>query len=43
LGVAEAALVADCAHDVHLMALRIDGVAHRFPINGETFVVLSIT
>lgn len=30
------------AHDVSLMALIVDGVAHRFSIDGETFVLLSI-
>ena len=32
----------DCAHDVSLMALIVDGVAHGFPVNGQRFIVLSI-
>ena len=32
----------DCAHDVSLIALIVDGVAHGFPVNGQRFVVLSI-
>jgi len=42
LGVAGLALMTDCAHDVSLMALIVDGVAHRFSINGQTFVLLTI-
>jgi Na+-transporting NADH:ubiquinone oxidoreductase subunit NqrD len=32
----------DCAHDVSLIALIVDGVAHGFPVNGQRFVVLTI-
>ncbi len=32
----------DCAHDVSLIALIVDGVAHGFPVNGQGFVVLTI-
>ena len=32
----------DCAHDVSLIALIVDGVAHRFSINGQTFILLTI-
>ena len=42
MGVAGLALMTDCAHDVGLMALIVDGVAHRFSINGETLVLLTI-
>jgi len=34
--------MSDCAHDVSLMALIVNGVAHRFSINGQTFVPLAI-
>ena len=34
--------MADCAHDVSLPALVVDGVAHRFSINGQAFVLLTI-
>ena len=32
----------DCAHDVSLIALIVDGVTHGFSINGQRFVVLTI-
>jgi branched-chain amino acid transport system permease protein len=31
----------DCAHDVGLIALIIDGVAHGFSINCQTFVLIA--
>ena len=34
--------MADCAHDVRLMAVIIDSIAHGFSVNGQRFVVLSI-
>ena len=34
--------MADGAHDVNLMAVIVDGVAHGFSINGQAFVVLTI-
>jgi hypothetical protein len=42
LGVAGFALMTDCAHDVSLIALIVDGVAHGFSINGQRFVLLTI-
>ena len=42
MGVTGLALMTDCAHDVSLIALIVDGVAHGFPVNGQRFVVLSI-
>ena len=41
LGVASFALMTDYAHDVSLIALIVDGVAHGFSINGQRFVLLS--
>ena len=32
----------DYAHDVSLISLIVDGVAHGFAVNGQRFVVLSI-
>ena len=32
----------NCAHDMGLIALVVDGVTHGFPINGQRFVVLTI-
>ncbi len=32
----------DCAHDMGLIALIVDGVTHGFPVNGQRFVVLTI-
>ena len=32
----------NCAHDMGLIALIVDGVTHGFSINGQRFVVLSI-
>jgi len=32
----------DCAHDVSLIAMIVDGVAHGFAINGQRLVVLTI-
>ena len=32
----------DYAHDVSLIALIVDGVAHGFAVNGQRFVVLTI-
>ena len=34
LGVAGLGLMPDGAHDVDLMAVLVDGVAHGFPVNG---------
>ena len=34
--------MADCAHDVSLIALIVYSVAHGFSINGQRFVVLTI-
>ena len=34
--------MSDSAHDVGLMALLVDGVAHGFPVNSQSFVVLPI-
>ena len=42
MGVAAFALMTDCAHDVSLIALIVDGVAHGFSIHGQRFVLLSI-
>jgi len=33
----------DDTHDMGLMTVLIDGVAHRLSVNGETFVLLSMT
>ena len=32
----------NCAHDMGLIALIVNGVTHGFSINGQRFVVLSI-
>ena len=32
----------DCAHDVSLIALIVNGVSHGFSINGQRFVVLTV-
>ena len=32
----------NCAHDMGLIALIVDGVTHGFSINGQRFVVLTI-
>ena len=32
----------DDAHDMGLMPLRIDGVAHGFTVYGETFILLLV-
>ncbi len=42
MGVAGLGLMTDYAHDVSLIALIIDGVAHGFPVNGQRFAVLTI-
>lgn len=42
MGVAAFAVMTDCAHDMSLIALIVDGVGHRFSIHGESCVVLSI-
>ncbi len=42
MGVAGLALMTDCAHDVSLIALIVYCVTHCFPINGQTFVLLTI-
>ena len=34
--------MADCAHNVSLMALIVDGVAHGFSVNGQAFVLPAI-
>src|SRR5271169_5325721 len=34
--------MADDAHDVGLISLIIESVAHRFTVNGQTFVLLGI-
>jgi len=34
--------MSDCEHDVSLIALIVDGVAHGFSIDGQTIVLLSI-
>lgn len=34
--------MADSAHDMNLMAVIVDGVAHGFSINGQTFVMDTI-
>lgn len=33
----------DGAHDVSLIALIVDGVAHGFSINGQRFILLAIS
>ena len=42
MGVAGLALMTDCAHDVSLIALIVDGVTHGLSIDGQTFVLLTI-
>jgi len=42
LGVAGLALMSDDTHDMGLMPLRIDGVAHGLTVYGETFVLIPI-
>lgn len=42
MGIADLALMTDCAHDVRLIAVIIDGVAHGLSINGQSFVLLAI-
>lgn len=32
----------DCAHDVPLIAVIIDGLAHGLSINGQSFILLAI-
>ncbi len=32
----------DGAHDMRLVALIVDGVAHGFSINGQTFILAAI-
>ena len=35
--------MSDCAHDVSLMTLIVDGVAHGFSVNGQRFVLLTVS
>jgi hypothetical protein len=42
LGVAGFALMTDDAHDMGLMTVIIDGVAHCLAVYGKAFVVLSV-
>ena len=41
-GVAVQALVTDGAHDVGLMTLLIEGIAHGLAVDGETFILCAI-
>jgi len=38
LGVADLGLVTDDAHHMRLVTLRVEGIAHRFAVQGQTFV-----
>ena len=42
MGVAGLALMTDHAHDVRLMTVIVNGIAHRFPINGQALIMLTI-
>lgn len=42
MGVTDFGVMPDNAHDVDLIALFIDGVAHGFAVNGQAFVLLAI-
>ena len=42
MGVADLCLVADGAHDMDSTAVFINGIAHRFPIDSQTFVLFPI-
>ena len=39
MGVADLGVVADDAHNVGLMALVVDGVAHGLAVDGQAFIV----
>lgn len=42
MGVADLGLVADDTHDVGLMAVLVDGVAHRLAVDGQAVVFPAI-
>ena len=42
MGVAGLAVMTNCAHDMGLITLIVNGVTHGFSINGQRFVVLTI-